>query len=180
MSDSEERPPVRGDVQAYGWSWGTDWNREGERRGNVPWIGIFLVVFGLILLVDRLPGARLAFSAFILAAGLAMLVAWLIKRRVWWLYAGAIVTALALPGVLQEGGVIRGDGWGTLFLGLAFLGIALVRAASGAGTGWQLLVGSILTAIGALRVAEPSVAGLFWPAILVVGGGVLVARGLSR
>ncbi len=43
-------PPESGPVRAYGWEWG----REEDRRPQLPWIGVFLVVFGGLLLVDRL------------------------------------------------------------------------------------------------------------------------------
>ena len=43
-------PPEPGPVRVYGWEWG----REEDRRPQVPWIGIFLLVFGALLLVTRL------------------------------------------------------------------------------------------------------------------------------
>ena len=40
--------PESGGVRVYGWSWG----RDEDRRPRLPWIGIFLVIFGALLLLD--------------------------------------------------------------------------------------------------------------------------------
>jgi hypothetical protein len=160
-------------LRAWAWRWGPD----EDRRPGLPWIGIFLVVFGLLLLVERaLPDQRLGDVA-VLAAGIASLAAWLIRRSTVALYAGAFLTALALPGTIQALGQPLGPGWGTLFFGLAFLFIAAVRASGRGGVGWQALYGAILVLIGGSEVIKPDVASLAWPVILVGIGLVLLVRG---
>lgn len=161
-------------VRAWAWRWGPD----EDRRPGVPWIGIFLVVFGLLLLLERaLPEYQKLGDVAVLAAGLASLAAWLIRRGTVALYAGAFLTALALPGTIEALGQPLGSGWGTLFFGLAFLFIAAVRAVQGGGTGWQALYGGILVLIGGTEVVKPDVANLAWPLILVAIGLVLLFRG---
>lgn len=178
-----QRPdePLRGDiidgggVRAYGWEWSDVGGPRG--RSRVPWFGIFLVVFGALLLLRRFyPGLDAAGSLLFLAVGLAFLVSWLINRGMGALYVGSIITALAAPDLLAAGNVVSGAGVGTLCLGVAFLFIATVRASSGAGWGWQLGLGAILLAIGASAVAIPGLGDLVWPILLVVLGVILLVR----
>ena len=170
---NDRRVPSDPAVRAWAWRWGPD----EDRRPGLPWIGIFLVVFGALLLVERmLPGQRLGDVA-VLAAGLASLVAWVLRRSTIALYAGAFLIAVALPGTIQALGQPLGPGWGTLFFGVAFLFVAAVRASSGGGVGWQALYGAILLLIGGSEVVKPDVAGLAWPLILVGIGLVLLVRG---
>ena len=112
-------------------AWAFRWGADEDRRPGLPWIGVFLVVFGALLLVERmLPDQRLGDVA-VLAAGLASLLVWVLRRSTVALYAGAFLTALALPGTIQALGQPLGPGWGTLFFGLAFLLVAAVRASQG-------------------------------------------------
>ncbi len=183
MTERREQP-VSGDVieggvvHAYGW----EWNDIGGSRGRsrLPWFGIFLVVFGALLLLRQFfPALETAGSLLFLAVGVAFLVSWLVNRGMGSLYLGAIITALAAPELLAAANVIEGSGVGTLSLGIAFLFIAAVRALSGAGWGWQAGLGAILAAIGASSVAIPGLSDLIWPIILVVLGGLLLIRAAS-
>ncbi len=171
---SEQRPSS---MRVYGWRWGP----ESESRPGLPWFGIFLVVFGALLLLDRVaPEYQLASSAFLLAVGLVFLLRWWVERGIGSLYAGALITGLALPGVLESLNVASGEGLGTLCLGLAFLFLALVRYLSSGGVGWQAWVGAILALYGLSRVAVPEIGRLIVPAFLVAFGALLVLRGLRR
>jgi hypothetical protein len=158
------------------------WGRDEERRPGLPWIGIFLLIFGLALLVERaLPDYRRLGDVALLAAGLASLVAWILRRGTIALYAGAFLTAIALPGTIEAlTGQDLGPGWGTFFFGLAFLFIAAVRSWRGGGFGWQALYGSILVLIGGSEIVKPDLAGLAWPVILIVIGLILLIRGSGR
>ena len=173
--------PLRGDVieggrvRAYGW----EWNDIGGSRGKsrVPWFGIFLVVFGALLLMRQVfPAIDTAGSLLFLAVGLAFLVSWLINRGMGSLYMGSIITALAAPDLLAAAKVVSGPGVGTLCLGVAFLFIALIRASSGAGFGWQAGLGVILLAIGGSSLAIAGFSDLVWPILLVVLGIILLTR----
>jgi len=175
VDPNERRPP--GTVRLYGWQWGP----YDTRRPGLPWIGLFLVVLGALLLLDRLvPQYHLAGSAFALAIGLAFLLRWAIQRGTGSLYAGAIITALALPDILEGLGLVAGPGLGTFCLGLAFLFIALVRWAGRRSVGWQAWVGTILALYGLTRLAIPDLGGILVPALLVAMGVVLLVRGSTR
>jgi hypothetical protein len=175
--------PLRGDVinggvHTYSWEWTDIGGPRG--RSRVPWFGIFLVVFGALLLLQQvLPTFKAAGSILFLAVGVAFLVSWAINRGMGSLYLGSIITALAAPGILEATGVLRGAGVGTLSLGVAFLFIALVRAASGAGWGWQAVLGVILVAIGGSTLAVPGISDLIWPLLLVIFGVIVLARSSS-
>jgi hypothetical protein len=174
--DSGGRAPGEPDVRVYHWEWGPD----DARRPGLPWIGIFLLVFGGLLLVQQLyPQAKDAGSVIVLAVGLAFLIKWAIDRGTGSLYAGAIITALAAPGVLNAAG-INLDGLGTFCFGIAFLFIAVVRAASGGGWGWQLWFGGLLALLGGVSMTNPTAGGLLVPVALIALGGALLLRGASR
>ena len=174
---TERLPREDGPVRVYGWSWGPD----EQRRPGLPWIGVFLIVFGALLLIERaLPDYQRLGDVAVLAAGLASLVYWVIRRGTVPLYAGAFLTALALPGTIEALGTPLGPGWGTLFFGLAFLFVAAVRASRGGGVGWQALYGGILVVIALTEIVKPDLAGIAWPLILVGIGVVLLVRGTGR
>jgi hypothetical protein len=170
------RVPQPGGVHVYRWEWGPD----DSRRPGLPWIGIFLLVFGGLLLVQQAyPELESAGSLLVLAIGLAFLVKWAIDRGTGSLYAGAIITALAAPGVLNAAG-IEADGLGTFSLGVAFLCIAAVRAASGGGWGWQLWFGALLALVGGVSITSPAIGGLLVPVLLVTLGAALLLRDAGR
>jgi hypothetical protein len=173
--DEEQRPTA---VRVYSWGWGP----EAEQRPGIPWLGLFLVVFGALLLIERLlPGFESAGSLFFLAVGLAFLLRWALDRRsLGSLYAGAIITALAAPNVIEAFTPIGGPGLGQLCLGVAFLAIAAVRSAGGAGIGWQAWVGVILTVLGASQLAVPRLSELVLPVLIVAAGAALVIRALRQ
>ena len=123
---NDRRVPSDPGVRAWAFRWGPD----EERRPGLPWVGIFLVVFGLLLLLEQaLPEYRRLGDVAVLAAGLASLGAWLLRRGTIALYAGAFLTAAALPGTIQALGQPLGPGWGTLFFGLVCAGCRCSRAA---------------------------------------------------
>jgi hypothetical protein len=174
--DSGGRAPGPGSGRVYTWEWGPD----QSRRPGLPWIGIFLLVFGGLLLVQQVfPQAQSLGSVLVLAIGIAFLVRWAISRGTGSLYAGAIITALAVPGALTNAGVDRA-GLGTLSLGIAFLFIALVRAISGGGVGWQAWLGGLLAIIGGVNLVQPQVGDLLVPVALVVLGVLLLFGGGAR
>ena len=171
--DSGGRSPGDADVKVYTWEWGPD----QARRPGLPWIGIFLLIFGGLLLLQQLyPQFEELGSVFVLAIGLAFLVKWAIDRGTGSLYAGAIITALAAPGVINALG-FDVDGLGTFCFGVAFLFIAAVRAVSGGGWGWQAIFGGLLALLGVVNMTTPDVGGLIVPVALVLVGVVLIFGG---
>lgn len=175
--DSGGRAPGEGDpdLRVYTWEWGP----AAARRPGLPWIGIFLLVFGGLLLIQQVfPQFQAIGSVFVLAIGIAFLIKWAIDRGTGSLYAGAIITALAAPGVINAAG-FDVDGLGTFCFGVAFLFIAAVRAAQGGGWGWQLIFGGLLVLIGGANMLTPDVGGLLLPIALLALGAVLLI-GSSR
>lgn len=169
---SDEKP--RGNMQVYGWEWG---GRDEDRRPQVPWIGVFLLVFGGLLLLERaLPEYRDLGNIAVLAAGIAFLIRWAVRRSSFSLYAGALLSAAATPGVLRGLGYDGGSGVGSVAYGVALLFIALVRFTRGGGWGWQLIAGAILVALGASQLALPDLAQIVLPLLLVGLGVVLLTR----
>src|SRR3954452_21749691 len=95
--DSGGRMPGEGQVRVYQWDWGADKNH----RPGLPWIGIFLLLFdGLLLRQQIVPQFAGVGSVIVLAIGIAFLVKWPVERETASLYACAIITALAVPGLL--------------------------------------------------------------------------------
>lgn len=171
--DSGGRIPGGPDIRAYRWEWGPD----DARRPGLPWIGIFLLVFGGLLLIQQIvPQFQALGSIAVLAIGIAFLVKWALDRGTGSLYAGAIITALAVPGLLNSAG-IEANGLSTFSFGIAFLFIAVVRLASGGGVGWQLWFGGLLALLGGVSIANASLGGLIVPIVLVGLGAVLILRG---
>ena len=174
--ESGGRAPGEGHVRVYSWEWGTD----DQHRPGLPWIGIFLLVFGGLLLLQQLfPQFQAVGSVVVLAIGLAFLVKWAVDRGTASLYAGSIITALALPGLLNAAG-IEANGLTTFFLGVAFLFIAAVRAATGGGLGWQVWFGGLLAVIGGAQIANAPLGGYILPVILVALGLLLIVRGFGN
>jgi hypothetical protein len=166
-----------GGVRVYNW----DWGRDDDRRPQVPWIGVFLLVFGGLLLLERVvPQYREIGNVALLAAGIAFLIVWAIRRSTFALYAGALLTAGAVPGVLRGLGYTVGEGVGSVAYGVAFLLIAAVRGARGGGWGWQLVLGAVLVALGASEMALPNLADVAVPLLLVVLGVVVLTRSSRR
>jgi len=174
--DSGGRGPGEPTVHVHAWEWGPG----TATRPGLPWIGIFLLVFGGLLLIQPVvPEARSIGSIGVLAVGIAFLIKWAMDRGTGSLYAGAIITALAAPGVLNALGV-SATGLTTFCLGIAFLAIAAVRAASGGSWGWQLWFGGLLALIGGINITTPGVGTLIVPVALVVVGLLLIAGGFGQ
>jgi hypothetical protein len=173
----------RGPLQPNSREW--SWRRLDDDRPRVPLIGLFLVGLGALLLLRQfVPALSVTFSAVVVVVGVVLILLYLAKRAgILYLYAGTILVALSLPGLLQDLNVIReGGGWGTLFLGIGFIAIALIRTRNRAGTGWQMVVGIVLTVLGGLQVlarelpGSPTVDNLLWPLVILVAGIWLISR----
>ncbi len=164
----------QGPIRVYGW----DWGRDEDRRPQIPWVGVFLLILGGLLIFQQLaPEYRNLGDVIVLAAGLAFLVVWLLRRSTFALYAGALLTAAAIPGLVEGLGYTTVSGFGSVCYGVAFLFIAAVRGASRGGWGWQLVLGLVLVAGGSSQMALPSLADLTLPVLLVILGVVLITRG---
>jgi hypothetical protein len=162
-----------------------DWTLDGNWHGNrsgVSTIGVFLIVLGLFLAAGQLfSEAQVGASAFFLAVGVVLLVVGIRDRSDLALYAGVFVTALALSDLLNSMSLIHGSGWGTLFLGLGVMAVALIRSSSGRRITWTLGIGGLLALWGGSDVAASNIANfpsdrLIGPLLIVLLGLYVVSR----
>jgi hypothetical protein len=146
------------------------------RRSRVAVAGIFLICLGLLLGLGQLyPDARIGASAFFLAVGVALVAIGIRDRSNLALYAGVVVTAIALSNMLSGMGRIDGPGWGTLFLGVGVTAIALFRSTAGRRLGWTLGIGLLLVLWGGGDVVASR---LQFPADRLIGPLLIVLLGL--
>jgi hypothetical protein len=124
--------------------------------------------------------AQIGASAFFLAVGLILVFTGVRDRSDLALYAGVFVSALALSDLLSGAGLIHGQGWGMLFLGLGVMAIALIRSKAGRRWGWTLGAGGLLALWGGAEVAaaNTNVATdrLIGPLLIVLLGIYIVSR----
>ncbi len=136
---SYQAPPGQPYVRVYRWD---------SSRGSFPWFAILLLVLGAGLLIEILIPDLSFGSLFILAAGLAFGAAWLWGGVVGATMPALVLTAWGLASVGRDFDVLVGDGWNTLFIGLAFLigwGLARVQQVR---REYALYLGVILGVIG--------------------------------
>jgi hypothetical protein len=173
MSDKNDRPnAVR--IDSFGFE------IDQPRRG-FSMLGLFLIVFGLLLAAGSLfQAAQLGANALFLALGLVLLLVWLRDHSETALVLGLIVTALAMSDLLTGIGVLKGDGWGTTFLGIGALLLAFIRARTGKSWAWAVILGGLLLLWGGSEVvatySSVSLGRVVGPLLLVLIGLWLITR----
>lgn len=163
---------------AGSWSWSA-----GRGRRDASSFGLLLLALGGVLLADQvLPNGGVIVPALTTALGLWLLGAWVIRRRRG-LYLGLLITALGLPALLVELGLLpRSDGYGAFLLGICLLVIGAARLAGGRSWGWQLVIGAVLAISGGDELTRnawpglPNLGSLAGPIALVVLGLLVLAR----
>lgn len=145
-----------------------------------PWFAILLLVLGVGLLIELLVPDLSFGSLLILAAGLAFGAAWLVGRVVGATVPALVLTGWGLAGVGSDLGILSGDGWGSLFIGIGFLiGWALGRV-QGVRREWALVVGLVLGVIGLADVSDRLPfdidAALVIPVAMIAVGIYLIVR----
>lgn len=121
---------------------------------STPWIAILLLVLGVGLLIELLvPDLRFG-SIIILAAGLAFGAVWLFGRVVGATVPALVLIGWGLAGVGSDLGILAGDGWGSLFIGIGFLIGWGVGRFQGARRQWALVIGVILGVVGLADVSD--------------------------
>ena len=121
---SRQAPPGQPGSGSYGASPGQPYVRVyrwDSSRGSFPWFAILLLVLGIGLLIEILIPDLSFGSLIILAAGLAFGAAWLWGGIVGATMPALVLTAWGLASVGRDFDVLTGDGWNTLFIGIAFL-----------------------------------------------------------
>ena len=126
-------------MRVYRWS---------SQAGSFPWFAILLLVLGVGLLIEILIPDLSFGSLIILATGIAFAAAWLYGRIVGATMPALVLVAWGLASVGRDFGVLTGDGWNTLFIGVAFLvGWSLGRY-QGVRREYALWIGAVLGLIG--------------------------------
>jgi hypothetical protein len=120
----------------------------------VPWLAILLIVLGVGLLVELLVPDLSFGSLLILAAGLAFGATWLVGHVTGATMPALVLTAWGAAGIGTDLGILTGEGWTTLLVGIAFLlGWALARYQR-VRRDWALVLGLVLGLIGLADVSD--------------------------
>lgn len=127
------------------------WSSSGP---SFPWFAILLLVLGLGLLIE-IAFPDLSFgSLIILAAGLAFGAAWLFGHVIGATMPALVLTAWGLASVLGDFDVLVGDGWTTLFIGVAFLLGWVLGSAQQVRRQYALVIGLVLGVVGLADVSD--------------------------
>lgn len=127
------------------------WSATG---GSFPWFAVLLLVLGIGLLIEIIVPDLSLGSLFILATGLAFAAAWLYRGIVGATMPALVMTAWGLASVGRDVGLLSGDGWNTLLIGLAFLAGWGLAGPQGTRREYALWIGAILGIIGLADVSD--------------------------
>jgi hypothetical protein len=178
--ESGGRGPGEPVVTYREWSWSSD---ETGRPG-LPFVGVFLLAFGGLLLLQQLVPGTSVWSWLGLAIGVTSLVVYASRRSrggsAFLLWLGVILVAIGSPSLFISLGVLpERDGWGTLFLGIALVALGLVRRTR-PGIPVSVWIGGALALIGLSETALlPNLGGYVLPLVVLAIGGVIVLRALT-
>ncbi len=146
--------------------------------------GLVLVGLGVLIASGELfPqfADKFGGSLFLAFIGLSFLVVYFVKRENWWaiIPTGVLFTLALVAGVAQfSNGMAAGA---SFFLGIALTFAVLGLMPVGRKDKWPWIPAGICAVMGTLLMLGSgeflnSVAGMIWPAILVLGGGFLIVR----
>ncbi len=170
-------PRPDGAAEAGTTPWAVPWTP--GRRG-FPWLGILLVLLGVALIARQIE-PRIDFGSLVLLAlGVAFALSWLMAGVRWAMLPAFVLLALACARLLEDVGVLVGDGWSALAIGLALLAAGLLGRRDRR-YGWALWIGALLTIVGLASASDriPGIPGLsaVWPLIIIGAGVFLIAGG---
>jgi hypothetical protein len=162
------------------WTWMGRWS---SQRGGFPTFGVFLIVFGLLLVAGQyFTIAEYGIAAFFLAIGAVLIVSGIRDKSDLALFLGVFIAALALSDFLTAANVIHrtDNGWGTLFVGIGWILAALWRSQWGRRPGAGFFFGIVFALWGGLQVAQSQVDfpadKLVGPVLIIVLGVWIVSR----
>ena len=173
--------------QASGWQ-GTLWRGSwtpGTPRRTFPWFGLFILLVGVALLLDaldpRLDGAGLV----LIAAGIPFLLAWAARRSRLALWPAVILLGYGIARIAVGLGLVQGDGWTTLGVGLGLLIGWSLSALRGGGSRWTLVFAGLFLLFGIVQVSAHAaglggIGGVVPAALIIALGAALLASGLRR
>ena len=159
--------------------------RWSSKRGGFPTLGVFLIVFGLLLVAGQfLTIAEAGIAAFFLAIGVVLILSGVRERSDFALFLGVFIAGLALSDFLTAANVIHKNdsGWGALFVGIGWVLAALWRFQWGRRLGAAFFFGVVFALWGAFQVAQTQLDfptdKLVGPVLIVLLGVWIVARRL--
>jgi|GEM_PF-3116004 len=180
-TETSDRPP---DTTGDGW----DLQDLFADTSLATWLGVgLLAVGGYMVLSWFVPGIDLIGSLILLGAGVVLLAQNLHRGAgAWALYAGALLTGMGAGRAI--GDVLPGSPHGltAIGVGVAFLAIGYLRHTQASGYGWQGRLGAAALGLGVIQFVlgllpgSPGVIDLILPALLLIGGGLLIARSRNR
>jgi hypothetical protein len=154
--------------------------QESQERTRRLLAGGILVIAGLGLLalqaLDELGDAGVLF-----VIGTVFIAAYAMRRAYGLLVAGSIILGVGLGQLGEQLLDVSGD-VNVIGIGIGFVMIFVVdRLTDGSAHWWPLIPGGILLVIGLSSIGGSfaDIAALFWPALLIIAGLVLVV-GASR
>jgi len=168
-----------GPPPAQSWAWSFDGGRE-----RLPWAGLFLIAFGVALLVGQLTTPLSAGALLLDAIAVTFILTWLGNGARGAFLPALVFVALGAATTLSDLGVISGGGWGTFFLGLAFAAAWLAGRAWGGGYGWTAWLAVLCLLFGGIQIVGripgwPDL-GRLWPVLIVLLGGWIIWRARGR
>lgn len=150
---------------------------------RIPWLGLFLVLLGAVLLVGQTATPLSGWTLFLAAIAAAFALDWLVNRSPGALVPACFFGALALSGGLHDVGLIEGGGWTPLILGAGLLLAWLLGRLEGRRHPLAFWLGLILGLLGLVeigwRLAGVSIGDL-WPVILIALGLAILLRERGR
>ena len=94
-----------------------------------------------------------------------------------------VLTALAVPDALADLGLLSGDGWTSLSLGIGFAVLWVAGRIDRRRRGWALWMALVFGLIGVTQLSNqvPWLPDLdvFWP-VLFIGAGLIIVLGANR
>jgi hypothetical protein len=166
-------PPTTTEAAWGAWRW-------ASARDRTAWLGIFLALLGIGLLVERfLPGLRLA-TLIVLALGLAAAAVWLVWRWGWAMIPAFLLVALGVGQLIEDLDLLPGEGWGALLVGAALAVLWITGRRRDGRHGWAFWPAVIFILVGIAQLSDeiarlPGL-DLLWPALLVAAGILVVWR----
>ncbi len=133
------------------YSWSSGWS---AGRRPFPWFAILLLVLGVGLLIELLVPALSFGSLIILAAGLAFGAAWLVGHIKGATMPALVLTAWGAAEIGVELGLLTGEGWTMLLVGIAFLAGWVLGRTQGVRREWSLVLGAVFGIIGLADVSD--------------------------
>jgi hypothetical protein len=170
-------------VSAGGWNGAPGIRVVG--RPAFPWAGAILVVLGVAFLVHQLVPALDGWALVTFVLGAALCVAWLAGRSTLALWPGVMLLGYGVARLLLGLGVIAGDGWTTMGIGVGFAAGWLALQVRGHVGSWPLVLAALFVLVGAAELASelPALVGVdayAGPIVVILLGLLLIATRWRR